>query len=103
MRYLKYTLLIAALFVLAMYGWYLLANAVNQHADMAATAVIEDSLSTNAAYDIQNLRDIELRLRENDVDGSIELLQKLIEDKLWQLESCVSEQCKALQERRNAQ
>ncbi len=103
MRYLKYVLSIVALLILGMYGWYLLATALNEHSDVAATAIIEDTLSSNAAYDIKQLRGLASRLRDNDIDGSIELVQEMIEDKTWQLEYCVSEQCKKLQKIRSAQ
>ena len=101
MRYIKYTLIGLALLVAGMYGWYFMATEVNRHSDFAATVIIEDTLSSNAAYDLEQLRIVELALRENDLELASERLQKLIESKTWQLQACVTEQCEVLGKNRH--
>ncbi len=101
MRYIKYTIIGLALLVAGMYGWYLMATEINRHADFAATIIIEDTFSANAAYDLELLREAELALRENNIDSASKTIQKLIDNKTWQLKACVTEQCEVLGKHRH--
>ena len=96
MRLIKYTAIGLALLIAGMYGWYLMATEVNRHSDFAATVIIEDTLSSSAAYDLEKLRKIELSISQNDLASASSLVQELIEDKTWQLKACVTEQCEML-------
>ncbi|MDO6515520.1 hypothetical protein [Neptuniibacter sp. 2_MG-2023] len=77
-----------------------MATEINKHADSAATAIIEDTLGSNAAYDISQLRKLESKLRDGDIESSMFIVNELIDTKTWQLESCVSEQCRDLMQKR---
>ncbi|MCV6623247.1 MAG: hypothetical protein OIF51_16010 [Cellvibrionaceae bacterium] len=96
MKFLKYAALGVALLISGMYGWYLMATEINRHSDLAATVVIEDTLSSSAAYDLEQLRKIGLSIRENKLELASELVQTLIENKEWQLKACVTRQCENL-------
>lgn len=96
MKYLTHTLIGAALVITGMFAWYLLATEVNRHADIAATVIIEDTLISNAAYDIEALRKIEAALSQGDSEVASTLLSKLIENKTSQLKACVTNQCEVL-------
>jgi len=101
MKYIKYVTIGSALVIAGMYGWYLLATEVNRHADFAATVIIEDTLGSSAAYDLEQLRKIEMVIRDNDLVSASKLVQKLIEDKTSQLKSCVTNQCEVLGKKRS--
>jgi len=96
MKIIKYAAIGIGLLVSGMYGWYFMATEINKHSDLAATVIIEDTLSSSAAYDLEQLRKIELRIRENELESASELVQTLIENKEWQLKACVTKQCEKL-------
>lgn len=96
MKFLKYATIGLALLISGMYGWYLMATEINRHSDLAATVIIEDTLSSNAAYDLEQLRKIELSIKENELKTATELIKTLIKNKEWQLKACVTKQCESL-------
>ncbi|WP_430459571.1 hypothetical protein ACQUQU_10175 [Thalassolituus sp. LLYu03] len=96
MKIIKYVAIGMALLISGMYGWYLMATEINRHSDLAATVIIEDTLSSSAAYDLEQLRKIELSIRENELETASGLIKTLIENKEWQLKACVTKQCEIL-------
>ena len=96
MKYLTHILIGVALVIAGMFAWYLLATEVNRHADFAATVIIEDTLSSNAAYDLEALRKIEAALNQGSSEAASALLAELIQNKTNQLKACVSNQCEVL-------
>lgn len=96
MKIIKYATIGIGLLVSGMYGWHFMATEINKHSDLAATVIIEDTLSSSAAYDLELLRKIELSIRENELESASKLVQTLIENKEWQLKACVTKQCENL-------
>ena len=76
-----------------MYGWYLFATVINNHADQAATVIIQDTFKSKSAHDIKVLRDIKKNIVEGDAAKAISLTDKAIDDKLYLLELCLTEVC----------
>jgi predicted negative regulator of RcsB-dependent stress response len=64
MKHIKILILASVILITGMYGWYLFASAVNKSADQAATVIIQDTLSSNNAYEIRTLREIQKLISE---------------------------------------
>lgn len=93
MKYLKILVLASVILITGMYGWYLLASAVNKSADQAATVIIQDTLASSNAYEIRILREIKKLISEGKAVDASALADGLIEKKLLMLEQCVTKQC----------
>ncbi|WP_298441538.1 hypothetical protein [uncultured Ferrimonas sp.] len=96
MKYFKCILIVVVTFVAGTYGYYFLATEVNRHADFAATVIIEDTLASNAAYDLEKLREIEISIKDNDSDLTSKLIDDFIKIKTQMLQACVTEQCESI-------
>ena len=69
MKYLKQVLFFATILVFGLWGFAFLVDAINKHADYAATGIIEDSLASNAAYDLDTLSKIKESFARGDIEG----------------------------------
>ncbi len=99
MKYTKTLALASVILIAGMYGWYLLASAVNKHADQAATVIIQDTLASSNAYEIKKLREIQKLISEGKASDASALADDLIEKKLFMLEQCITEQCNDVKKR----
>jgi len=93
MKSVNYLFAISVILVAGMYGWYLMAEAINNHADVAATVIIQDTLASNIAYDIGRLRELEAHIDAGQLENAAALIRDLIELKLYMVEQCVTEKC----------
>jgi hypothetical protein len=101
MKYLKQVLFFATLLVFGLWGFAFLVDAINKHADYAATGIIEDSLASNAAYDLDTLSKIRESLARGEVEEANAIIDQQVELKMEMLKACVSEACINLRESRN--
>ncbi|MCK8121362.1 hypothetical protein [Pseudoalteromonas sp. 2CM32C] len=92
-KHFKVLLIVALIVISGMYGWYLFATAVNDHADKVSTALIQDTLTSNIARDVKNLREIKKLISENKANEASSFIDKLIEDNIYLLEQCLTEKC----------
>lgn len=93
MKALKVAAIAALIAAAAMYGWYFLASAVNEHADRAATLIIQDTMSANQVFYLRKLSKIRQLIEEKSYADASELANELIELNLTMIESCVTEKC----------
>lgn len=101
MKYLKQILFFAIILVFGLWGFAFLVDAINKHADYAATGIIEDSLASNAAYDLDTLSKIKESLARGNVEGANTIIDQQVELKMEMLKACVSEACLNLRDSRN--
>lgn len=102
MLYLKGSACAAVILISGMYGWYLMATAINQQADQAATVIIQDVVSSNMATDIRSLRKIQSLMEVGQSDKAFALADEVIESKLYMLSQCVSEKCMEVRSKLNS-
>ena len=93
MSYLKGSACAAVILISGMYGWYLMATAINRQADQAATVIIQDVISSNIARDVRSLRKIQSLMEAGQSDEASALADEVIDSKLYMLSRCVSDKC----------
>jgi hypothetical protein len=93
MKYLKGSVFAVVILISGMYGWSLMSTAINQQADQAATVLVEDIMSSNIAWDIQNLRELKRLMAADKADEASDLADEVIDSKLYMLAQCVSDKC----------
>jgi len=93
MKYLKYGSIASVILIVGMYVWYLLATEINKHADVAATVIIQDTLTSNNIYNTKKLKEIKRLLEKGEIDKASLLVDEEIDSNLSQLEGCVTDKC----------
>lgn len=83
MKCLERSIYATLILISGMYVWYLMAAAIDQHADQAATVIIQDLVSSNIATDIQSLRKLQRLMAADRVDEAAKLADEVIGAKLY--------------------
>jgi hypothetical protein len=93
--------IVAVVLIAGMYGWYLFASVINNHADQAATVIIQDTLASNSAFNTKKLLEIDKVINSGNTDKASDLIRKLIESNISSIEDCVTKQCNELKQQLN--
>lgn len=94
----KYSSIFIIMLIAGEYGWYLMATEINRHANTVAAQLIQDTMSSSIAYDVEKLHKLENHIREGRNSEALEITEALIDGKIYQLQSCVTEICRKVNE-----
>ena len=98
MKWIKSLTIVVIVFIVGMYGEYLFASAINNHADQAATVIIQDTLASNSAFYTKKLLEIDKLVNSGNTQKASELIKELIDINISSIESCVTKQCNELEQ-----